>query len=402
MEIIHARAHTGHTNIVYQDLTDTYIDIDQVDDLSYLADGKSFMMSSEKSGYKHLYHYHIDGTQIGQVTRGDWSVTQFHGINEAKKTVYFTSTKVSPLQRHLYQVDLKGKNMKQISEAPGTHAINFSRDFKFYVDTYSSLIAPPTTILYNAAGKELKVMAENSRYLALFHEYGMVKTTLFSIPVAGDSLNGYLMKPSDFDINKKYPLLMYVYGGPGSQKVIDQWNGNLWHQYLVQQGYMVACIDNRGTGGRGRDFQHVTYQQLGKYEVADQIAAAKFMGDWAFIDAKRIGIWGWSYGGYMSSLAILLGNDVFKTAIAVAPVTNWRFYDSIYTERYLKKPGDNPSGYDDFSPINHAEKLKGDYLLVHGTGDDNVHFQNAIELQNALIKANKQFDSFSIQTETMV
>ena len=202
------------------------------------------------------------------------------------------------------------------------------------------------------------------------------------------------MKPLDFNKDKKYPVLMYVYGGPGSQNVMNRWNGNMWHHFLTQQGYIIVCVDNRGTGGKGRDFQHITYKQLGKYESRDQIASAKYLAALPFIDQNRIGIWGWSYGGYMSSLSLFLGNDMFKAAIAVAPVTNWRYYDTIYTERYLQKPQDNPSGYDDYSPQTHADKLSGAFLLVHGTGDDNVHFQNAVELQNALIKANKQFDSF--------
>jgi dipeptidyl-peptidase-4 len=202
------------------------------------------------------------------------------------------------------------------------------------------------------------------------------------------------MKPVDFDQNKKYPVLMFVYGGPGSQRVLNNWNVNYWHHYLTQQGYLVVCVDNRGTGGKGKDFEHIIYKQLGRYETEDQIASAKYLGNLPYVDGERIGIWGWSYGGYMSSLALLLGNDVFKAAIAVAPVTNWRYYDTIYTERYLQKPQDNPSGYDDYSPQNYADKLEGAFLLIHGTEDDNVHFQNSVEFHNALIKANKQFQSF--------
>jgi len=202
------------------------------------------------------------------------------------------------------------------------------------------------------------------------------------------------MKPSDFDENRQYPVLMNVYGGPGSQRVQNSWSGNMWHHLLTQKGYIIVCVDNRGTGGKGKLFQHITYKNLGKYETEDQITAARFLAEMPFVDENRIGIWGWSYGGYMSSLCLMLGNDVFKAAIAVAPVTSWRFYDTIYTERYLQKPEDNPSGYDEYSPINHVDKLQGNFLLIHGTGDDNVHFQNAVELHDALIEANKQFESF--------
>jgi len=359
-----------------------------------LSDGKSFIMSSERSGFKHLYHYDVRGKLINQVTKGDWDVTVFHGLHEQKNKLYFTSTATSPLERQVYSIDLKGNKLKKLSVTAGTHSVNFSNDFKYFVDTYSSSETPTVTTLYNDSGKTIKVLAENNAYKKQSENYGFAKTEFFKIGINDDSLNAYIMKPLNFNKNKKYPLLMFVYGGPGSQNVLNKWNSNMWHHYLVQQGYIVACVDNRGTGGRGRDFQHITYKQLGRYESEDQIASAKYMATLPYIDKDRIGIWGWSYGGYLSSLSLFLGNDIFKAAIAVAPVTNWRYYDTIYTERYLQKPQDNPAGYDDYSPQTHADKLKGSFLLIHGTGDDNVHFQNAIELQNALIKANKQFESF--------
>jgi len=395
LNIFHAEATSGKTDLIYTEQVETYIDIDQVDDLTYLADGKSFIISSERTGFKHLYHYSMDGKMINQITSGDWGVTDFEGIDEKKNQVYFTSTKESSIERHLYVINLKGTGIKKISHEAGTHSASFSHDFKYYIDTYSSSENPNKTTLHNSKGKVVKVLAENTDYQKLTEKYGFANIEFFKIGLAsGDSLNAYLMKPVDFDERKKYPVLMYVYGGPGSQKVLNRWNSNAWHHYLTQQGYIVACIDNRGTGGKGRDFQHITYKQLGKYESEDQIFAAKYLANITYIDEERIGIWGWSYGGYLSSLSLLLGNVIFKAAIAVAPVTNWRYYDTIYTERYLQKPQDNPSGYDDFSPQTHADKLKGSLLLVHGTGDDNVHFQNSVVFQNALIKANKQFDSF--------
>lgn len=395
LDIFHANAVSGKAVLIYSEKSDTYIDIDQVDDLTYLSDGKSFILSSEKSGFKHLYQYGMDGKLIRQITKGDWCVIDFKGIDERKNILYYTSTEVSPLERHIYSTDIKGKFHAKLTAEPGTHSANFSPDHKYYIDTYSSIYTPYTTTLYDSNGKVVKVLTENIDYSQKAEKYGFAFTEFFSIGLdKSDSLNAYIMKPVDFDKNKKYPVLMYVYGGPGSQNVLNRWNSNLWHHYLTQQGYLVACIDNRGTTGKGRDFQHVTYKQLGKYESEDQIAGAKYLASLPYVDKNRIGIWGWSYGGYMSSLSLLLGNDVFKAAIAVAPVTNWRYYDTIYTERYLQKPQDNPTGYDDYSPQTHAYKLEGALLLVHGTGDDNVHFQNSVEFQNALIKANKQFDSF--------
>ena len=395
LDIFHCDVNAGKTKLGYTEQSNTYINIKQVDDLTYLADGKSFVISSEKSGFKHLYNYSIDGNLINQITKGDWAVTDFEGINEKKNQLYYTSTEVSTIERHIYVTDLQGKVRKKLSKVPGVHSPSFSHDFKYYINTHSSSETPNKTTLHNSKGKVIKILAENGDYQKQALNYGFAKTKFFNIGIeSGDSLNAYMMKPVDFNENKKYPVLMYVYGGPGSQRVINNWNNNLWHHFLTQQGYIVVCVDNRGTGGKGRDFQHVTYKQLGRYESEDQIASAKYLARLPFIDKNRIGIWGWSYGGYMSSLSLLLGSDVFKAAIAVAPITNWRYYDTIYTERYMQKPQDNPTGYDDYAPQTHADKLRGSLLLIHGTGDDNVHFQNVVEFQNALINANKQFDSF--------
>lgn len=389
---------SGKSKLIYTDIADTYIDIDQVDDLTYLSDGQSFIISSERSGYKHLYHYSIDGDLIRQITSGNWGVVDFSGIDEGKKLLYYRSNEISSIEKHIYVVDLKGKKSKRLSNKAGVHSVDFSSDFKYYTSTHSSSSSPPRTALFSHKGEEIKVLRENDDAITKGEAYGFGKIEFFRIAAAnGDSLNCYMIKPTDFDNSKKYPLLMHTYGGPGSQRVMNQWssvNGNLWHHYLTQQGYIVACVDNRGTGGKGRDFQHITYERLGKFESEDQINAAKHFATLPYIDEDRVGIWGWSYGGYLSSLSLLLGNDVFKAAISVAPVTNWRYYDTIYTERYLGKPQDNPDGYDQYSPKTHVEKLEGSLLLIHGTGDDNVHFQNAVEFQNALIKANKQFDSF--------
>ncbi len=395
LDIFHHNHQSGETKLIYTDKSDTYIDIDQVDDLNYLNDGQSFLVSSERSGFKHLYHYSIDGQLIRQITYGCWSVIDFKGIDERRQVLYYTSTEVSSIEKHLYTVSIKGRGKKRLTRNEGENEVSFSHDFKYYINTHSNIHQPEKTTLHRSNGRVVKILSENDDYVQKSVDYGFANTEFFYVPLeSGDSLNAFMMKPADFDEQKKYPVLMNVYGGPGSQRVLNSWNNNMWHHLLTQRGYIVVCVDNRGTGGKGKKFQHITYKKLGKYESEDQIVAARYLAEMPFIDQNRIGIWGWSYGGYMSSLCMMLGNDVFKAAIAVAPVTNWRFYDTIYTERYLQKPQDNPGGYDDFSPLTHVEKLQGAFLLIHGTGDDNVHFQNSVELQDALIKANKQFESF--------
>ena len=398
MELIHVNAQSGESKVILTEESDTYVDIDYTDDLTYLSDNKSFIKSTEKDGYKHIYQYGLDGKLIRQITSGEWEVTNFIGVDEKKKLVYFVSAEDSPLERYLYSIRLNGKSKKKLTTSQGSHNINFSRDFSYFIDYYSAASKPMRVSLHKApSGQEVKVLEDNQELADRLETFRLGSKEYFSFDnKEGTSLNGYMIKPADFDASKKYPVLMYVYGGPGSQLVMNRWGGTreAWYHHLASQGYLIVCIDNRGTGGRGRSFKHITYGQMGKYEVADQIAGAKYLADLSYVDASRIGIWGWSYGGYMSSLSMFLGEGLFKSAIAVAPVSSWRFYDTIYTERYLKRPQDNEGGYDDYSPLSHVDKLDGAYLLIHGTGDDNVHFQNSVALQNALIAADKQFQSF--------
>lgn len=400
LAILHLNAETGAVKTVYTDAYDTYVDVDFVDDLSYLEDGKHFIISSERDGYKHIYMYSVDGELIRQVTRGEWEVSTVEGIQQRGKNVeiYYTSTEDSPLERYLYITDLEGKKKEKLTREEGIHKIDMSDDQKYYIDYHSNANQPLKVTLYRTRGnRKIKVLEDNATLTRMAEEFALRPKEFFTFPTTdGTSLDGYMLKPTNMSSDKKYPLLIYQYSGPGSQNVTNSWGGShfYWHQMLVQKGYIVAVIDTRGTGARGAEFKKITYEQLGKYEVEDHIAGAKFLGGLAYVDEDRIGIWGWSYGGYMSALAILKGADVFKAAIAVAPVTNWRYYDTIYTERYMGLPQDNASGYDDNSPTSHAGKLKGNFLLIHGTGDDNVHFQNAVALQDALISAGKQFDSF--------
>lgn len=397
MDLFHADVFSGNSTLILHEEAATYVDLNYNDNLQYLSDNKSFITTSERDGFKHIYHYDMDGKLIRQLTSGNWEVSTLVGVDEKNKQVYFESTEISPLERHLYVINLNGKGKKLLTPESGTHSTNMSPDFQYYINSHSTAHEPLSVSLYGAKGKKIKVMESNEELVERIGGFELVAKEFFTFQtVDGQNLNGYVIKPANFDPNQTYPLLMYVYGGPGSQNVRNSWGGlrDFWHQHLAAEGYIVACVDNRGTGGRGRDFKHMTYANLGKLETQDQIAAANYLGDLSYIDSSRIGIWGWSYGGYMSSLSLMLGNDVFKTAIAVAPVTTWRYYDTIYTERYLQTPQLNAKGYDDYSPITHVDKLQGNFLLIHGTGDDNVHFQNSVDLVDALVAADKQFESF--------
>lgn len=396
IDLLYANAGTGESKLILEDKSETYVDLDYNDDLRFLEMEKGFIRTSERDGFKHIYHHDNQGKLLKQITSGEWEVNNLVAVDEKAKKIYYISTEVSPLDRNFYVINMDGKGKKLLTPDRGTHAINMSKDHKFFIANFSSSDTPLRVTLHEANGKQLKVLEDNKELKQRLGNFALGKKEFFEITAAeGHTLNSYMIKPVDFDEAKEYPVLMYVYGGPGSQNVTNSWGGtrDLWHQHLASEGYLVVCVDNRGTGGRGRDFKHATYANLGKHEVQDQIAGAKYLANLPYVDKSRIGIWGWSYGGYMSSLSLMLGNDVFKSAIAVAPVTTWRYYDTIYTERYLQTPQENPSGYDDNSPITHVNKLEGNLLLIHGTGDDNVHFQNAVDLVDALVKADKQFET---------
>jgi dipeptidyl-peptidase-4 len=396
LEIIHANATTGASKVVLNEKSGTYIDLN--DDLTYLKDGKQFIYSSESSGYKHLYLYSIDGALLKQITTGNFEVSQFIGLDEKTKTLYYTSTEISPLEKHFYSITLDGRKKVKLSLAAGTHNVNASDDFQFYIDYHSSADQPMIVSLYRTKGNALlKVLENNEALNKTLAEYGLASKEFFTYKtIEGTVLNGFMLKPKNFDATKQYPVLIYQYSGPGSQNANNSWSGShmYFHQMLTQKGYIVAYIDTRGTGSRGEKFKKLTYKQLGKYELEDLVAGGKFLAGLDYIDDSRVGIWGWSYGGYMSSLAMTKGGGVFKMGIAVSPVTNWRFYDTVYTERYLQTPQLNAGGYDNNSPLTYAGDLQGKFLLIHGTGDDNVHFQNSVVFQEALINAGKQFNSF--------
>lgn len=393
LDLIFVDANSGTAKVVLNEQDKAYIDI--TDNLTFLKDN-SFIWTSEKDGYNHIYHYAKTGKLITQITKGPWEMTAYYGFDEKTGNIFYQSTEISSINRDVYRISLNGKNKVRLTPNAGTNAATFSPNFEYFINTYSSSVNPTAYALHSAKdGKVVKSIVNNDALKTKLAEYNLpVKEFMVLKTEKGQQLNAWMIKPKDFDPNKKYPVFMYQYSGPGSQQVNNDWNGadDYWFMMLAQQGYIIACVDGRGTGFRGAEFKKVTYKELGKYEVEDQIDAARTIGKYSYVDASRIGIFGWSYGGFMSSNCILKGNDVFKMAIAVAPVTNWRFYDSVYTERYMQTPQENASGYDDNSPINHVSKLKGSYLLIHGSADDNVHVQNTMRMVDALVKANKQFD----------
>lgn len=385
---------TAKAKVILNEKDKAYVDV--TDNLTFLKDN-SFIWTSEKDGFNHIYVYDKTGKLKNQVTKGNWEVTNYYGFDEKTKTIFYQSTENGSINRAVYRISLDGKNKTALTTKIGTNKATFSPNFQFFINTFSSASQPTIYTLNDAkAGKEIQVIENNQALTDKLKGYDLPSKEFFVLKTAkGNELNAWIIKPKDFDSSKKYPVFMFQYSGPGSQQVANQWNSanDYWFLSLTQQGCIVACVDGRGTGFKGADFKKVTQLQLGKYEVEDQIDAAKVIGSYPYVDASRIGIFGWSYGGFMASNCIFQGADVFKMAIAVAPVTNWRFYDSVYTERYMQTPQENASGYDNNSPINHVDKLKGKFLLIHGSGDDNVHVQNSMQMMEALIQANKQFDS---------
>jgi dipeptidyl-peptidase-4 len=370
--------------------------------LEFLEDN-SFLWTSERDGNSHIYHYDKTGKLKTQVTKGDWEVLEYYGFDPKDKTVYFQSNafngKRVSTEKHVYKINLDGSKMQMLNIKNGSNSAEFSKNFQYFILNYSSTLEPTTYML--ADGKSPKILGtivDNSSIFGRLNADNFGTKELFTLKTEiGTELNAYIIKPKNFDSKKKYPVLMYQYSGPGSQEVKDSWMSmnDQWHFMLAQEGYLVVCVDGRGTGGKGAAFKKQTYMDLGKLEVEDQILAAKAISKFEYVDASRIGIWGWSYGGYMSSNCLFRGGDTFKMAIAVAPVTNWRYYDTVYTERFMRTPQENPNGYDKNSPITYANQFndqKQKFLLVHGTADDNVHVQNAMDLATSLIQANKQFD----------
>ncbi len=404
LDLLYGNPETGETETVLQETEDTYIDVTD-DKLSFLDGGEHFVFLSERTGYKHAHLYRNEGTYLGPITEGTWEVTQFHGVDEKDWTAYLTATRDTSLERHLYKTKVStsrhesAHSVDKITSRSGWHSINLSTDLDHYIDRHSRAGTPPSWTLHDGGGDRLATLKENDTLAKRLDSLDLPSKQFTSLPAAdGTPLNAYVIKPTDFEPSKKYPVLMYVYGGPGVQTVIDRWGNTrqLWHQYLARQhDVVVVSVDNRGTGGRGKAFQDVPYQRLGQPESADQIHAAQALADSAWVDGDRIGIWGWSYGGYMTLLSMFRdeGPSTFSTGISVAPVTDWRLYDTIYTERYMSTPQRNEDGYENGAPQTYADRLQNDQhlLMVHGDDDDNVHFQHSVQMVNQLQAANKQF-----------
>lgn len=393
LDILLANARNGKSDIIYTEENKAYIEVPEI---HLPADGKTFILNSEKSGWNHFYQYDFSGKLIRQLTSGNWDVDQFYGIDEKKKLFYISTSEINSTERYVYACSMDGKTRKQLTKRKGWNSATFNADYSYFLLNQSAIHQPPYYALCDASGKEVRVLEDNQLLKERLTKYDLTTAEITNYKNAyGESLNAFMMKPKIFDATKKYPVLMYVYGGPGHQLAVNRWMGGnyFWYQLLAAKGYMIVCVDGRGTGFKGEAFKKSTYLQLGKYEIEDQIFVAKELGKLPYIDAGRIGIWGWSFGGYMASLGISKGADVFKTAIAVAPVTNWRYYDNIYTERFMRTPQENGKSYDDNSPMNHVDKIKGNYLIIHGTADDNVHFQNAVEMVNTMINKGVKFDS---------
>jgi dipeptidyl-peptidase 4 len=393
IEVLLADAVTGRSKVLWEEKNTYFIRKTSDDMITFLEDGEHFLVMSERSGWMHFYLYDMNGRLKNPVTAGQWEVDGFIGVDHENRRLYYSSSETSPLQRNVYSTGLDGRNKKRLTPRDGTNSAVFSEGFRYYINYHSDANTPSHITLHDSEGDLIRVLEDNSGLKQAIREFGFSEKEFFTFTTTeGVELNGYMIKPPDFDENKEYPLFMYVYGGPGHQAVRDSYTAGAWYQMLAQKGFVIACVDNRGTGARGEEFMKITYLQLGKYETIDQIEAAKYLGAKEYIDPSRIGIFGWSYGGYMAGLCMTKGADVFSLGISGAPVTNWRFYDTIYTERYMRTPQENPDGYDDNSPINHVEKLRGKFMIIHGTADDNVHMQNTIEMVDRLIEEEKQFD----------
>jgi dipeptidyl-peptidase-4 len=400
LELLLANASTGKTRVMFTEENKRYIDIN--DDLAFFSQNKNFIWTSEQSGYNQIYIGNVADGKLTPVTSGNYDVTAFYGIDEKNKLIYYQSAEVSPLERYVYSISLDGKKKMQLTTGKGWNTARFNDVHTYMMVSHSDANSPTDYKLFDAKGNLIRVLEDNRDLKDKLKTYPLSKLEFFTFTTSeGVQLNGYMIKPLNFDADKKYPVFMTEYGGPGSQSATNQWGSDqyIWNQYLAQEGYLVACVDNRGTGARGEEFRKMTYLHLGKYEPMDQIEAAKYLGSFPFVDKSRIGFFGWSYGGYLASLCIELGADVFKAAIAVAPVTDWRFYDTIYTERYMRNDKENKAGYDESAPLNYADRIKGNFLIVAGLADDNVHYQNTAVFMKKLYENNVKFDQLTFPDE---
>jgi dipeptidyl-peptidase-4 len=394
IDLLMLSAASGDGRTVLTERNSAWVDVDEQTP-RWLSNGAMFLWPSERSGWRQYYLYKRDGTLVGGVTRDGVDVSSLAGVDEKRGYVYAIAAAPTPMQRQLFRYPLKGGSEMRVTTEPGSHRVSISPDGTVMVDIHSTAQLPGAASLVSLAPGGARHVLEANAELRKTLEGLTRAPEFFQLPMPdGTKLNAFRILPPAFDSTRKYPVLMYVYGGPGSQTVLDDYGGDryLWHQLLAQKGYIVVSVDNRGTGARGSAFRHVVYEHLGMHESDDQIAAAKWLGTQRWVDPARIGIWGWSYGGYMTAMSSFRGGSLFRAAISVAPVTDWRLYDDIYTERYMRTPAENATGYEEGAPLNYVKGLASSYLLVHGTGDDNVHPQNSIQLVDKLEEAGKQFE----------
>lgn len=393
LDIYMANPRSTECRLIVRDQAERYITEEPYKNISLHPGG--FVLMSERSGYNHLYLYDLNGTMKRQLTSGNYVVTDYYGYDDKTGTVFYGSNQESPMQKAIYKADAKGKVTKLSSQA-GTNVATWSKSMKYYMNVYSNINTPHITTLCDATGKTLKTLEDNSELIKKLSTKNLGKREFFSFKTQdGVELNGFMVKPADFNPSKRYPVVMHQYSGPGSQQVVDSWNagnmgGTLYEQYLCQQGFICVCVDGRGTGGRGREFEQCTYLKLGQLESHDQVETAVYLGTLPYVDKEHIAIWGWSFGGFNTLMSMSEGRPVFCAGVAVAPPTSWRYYDSVYTERFMRTPGENGEGYD-VSPIGRAKQLSGKLLICHGLADDNVHFRNVAEYTEALVQADKDF-----------
>ncbi len=391
LDLLIADVRTGKTRLLRREKRQNgWIEVNH--DWRFLKNG--ILWSSNQSGFRHLYLLDKNGKVKRQLTHGSWDCTGLVGVGKKEKWVYFQAARSNPLEREIYRVRLDGKKLQRLTEGHGWHSAQLTPNKDYLLDTFSNVTSPPRLVLLRNDGKKVRVI--NDGKMPALKKYRFATPKFLKITLYDTlQLNAYMIRPVDFDSTRKYPVLIYTYGGPGSQTVTNTWRngwGNWWHQLMVQKGYIVFSVDNRGTGARGADFQFLIYKNIGGKNVDDQIAAARYLSTLPYVDKNRIGIWGWSGGGYMTIMCLLKGSDVFKTGVAVAPVTDFRNYDTIWTERYMQTPRLNPEGYAASSALQYASRLKGHLLILHGLADDNVHFANTAQLIRKFQKFQKQFD----------
>ena len=393
LDVLYANPYTGDSRLIFTEKNKRYVDETFLDNMIYLEDG-TFVINSERDGWSHLYLYDKNGFQLAQLTKGKFDVTKYYGYDNVKKLFYYQAAAESPLRREVYYISLDGKKKGKLSTQPGTNDAIFSKNFNYYVNYFSDSKTPLQITLYDIKGIRINVLQDNTVLKNTIKAMALPQKEFFGFTTSqGVELNRYMLKPPGFDSSKKYPVVMTQYSGPNSQSVADNWGRGIgWEDYLAQEGFLVVCVDPRGTAARGEDFRKITYLQLGRYESDDMVEAAKYLGKQPFVDKSNIAIFGWSYGGFMVLLTMEKGGELFKAGISVAPVTSYRFYDSVYTERYMRTPAENAEGYDENAPLSHAGDIKGRLLIIHGSADDNVHAQNTYEFTEKMVQAGVQFD----------